>query len=43
MKNSNIHIYIPRVELTHDEQYIRKALGYELTVERIEFIPRTNE
>jgi hypothetical protein len=44
MQNANkVHIYIPRVELSHTEEYIRNALAYDLSVERVEFFPRTNE
>ena len=43
MQNTDVHIYIPRVELNHTEEYIRNALAYELSVERVEFFPRTNE
>jgi len=43
MQNTDVHIYIPRVELSHTEEYIRNALAYDLSVERVEFFPRTNE
>jgi hypothetical protein len=42
-QNNDLHIYIPRVESYHTEEYIRNALAYELIIDRIDFFPRQNE
>lgn len=40
---NEIHIYIPRVEIHHTEEYIRKTLADNMVIDRIEFTPRQNE
>jgi hypothetical protein len=40
---NEIHIYIPRVEIHHTEEYIRKTLADNMIIDRIEFTPRQNE
>ena len=40
---NDIHIYIPRVEIHHTEEYIRKTLADNMVIDRIEFTPRQNE
>jgi hypothetical protein len=40
---NEIHIYIPRVEIHHTEEYIRKTLADNMVIDRIEFTTRQNE
>jgi hypothetical protein len=40
---NEIHIYIPRVEIHHTEEYIRTTLADNMVIDRIEFTPRQNE
>lgn len=40
---NEIHVYIPRVEIHHTEDYIHKTFAEDMVIDRIEFTPRQNE